>query len=334
MCECDRLESRLPCCHWPTRSKARLSDVIRIKIEVTRTNQTARSQITGRTILTPAGWTNVVGPKENPTEIKNGSGHRESFVFFSGMCVCIYFIYMSVCLYKGGLAKALAVALLITQARMNPGWKQPRENRDHANYSKIFSGHLPPLHGPCFHTVWSLSFTLSGSLTLLSFQVCILYSENLVNSAILIPEKVWNESQHVLAGMNETGESVRERVNTIKLFEQKLHVRISRIPSYCLWQLQEHQLLKIRNCLQRCGRRLKLQRVSTRCWNHCFFSIRLNQFTDLGGRGGGTQVCKTREIVPRVCSHCLCLPSHFLHVHRIFYDFSSTFTIYFTIFIA
>ena len=46
----------------------------------------------------------------------------------------------------------------------------------------------------------------------------------------------------------------------------------------------------------------------------------MNQFTDLGG-GGGTQVCKTLEIVPRFCSHFLCLPSHFLHFHRIFYDF-------------
>ena len=29
---------------------------------------------------------------------------------------------------------------------------------------------------------------------------------------------MWNENQHVLAGMNETGESARERVNTIKLY--------------------------------------------------------------------------------------------------------------------
>ena len=40
---------------------------------------------------------------------------------------------------------------------------------------------------------------------------------------LLLPEKVWNESQRVLAGMNDTGESARERVNTIKLFQEKLH---------------------------------------------------------------------------------------------------------------
>ena len=52
-------------------------------------------------------------------------------------------------------------------------------------------------------------------------------------------------------------------------------VRISRIPSYCLWQLPEY---------------LKLQRVSRKCWNQIIiylFKIRLNlnQFTDREGRG-------------------------------------------------
>ena len=43
-----------------------------------------------------------------------------------------------------------------------------------------------------------------------------------------------------------------------------------------------------------------------------------------GGRGG-TQVCKTLEFFPCFCSHFLCLPSHFLHFRRIFYDFYCTF---------
>ena len=87
--------------------------------------------------------------------------------------------------------------------------------------------------------------------------------------------------------MNDTGESAREKVNTIKLFEEKLHCENLKDPIILLMAIAGTPAAEDKKLFAKLWKATKIAAGPDKMLESLFFfSIRLNRFTDLGGRGG------------------------------------------------
>ena len=86
--------------------------------------------------------------------------------------------------------------------------------------------------------------------------------------------------------MNDTSESARERVNTIKLFEEKLHCENLKDPIILPMAITGTPAAEDKKLFATLWKTTKIAVGLNKMLESFFFAIRLNQFTDLGGRGG------------------------------------------------
>ena len=96
------------------------------------------------------------------------------------------------------------------------------------------------------------------------------------------PEKVWDERQRVLAGMNDTSESARERANTIKLFEEKFHRENLKDPM----AITGTPAAEDKKLFATLWKTTKIAAALNKTLESLLFSIRLNQLADMGGHPG------------------------------------------------